>query len=146
MNIPDCVPDRLTDQDVPNVPSYQALNQMIKKAHSDENKRAWHAYIIYGDGEITSQKGNDLMWQRSEFTKEAPICDSQVFKMTETCGKSTYAIVSLGDGLKIRDLMKRLYFGSCETKEPNSIERMLGASVELVTTHSAEKVVEILSK
>ena len=121
-----------------------AVQDAVRAAHDAKHIQADHAHVLYGDGTLTSQKGGDLMWSRTEFTHRAAIANKPFLAMPAGSTASAHgghAIVQEEDGLRLRQLMKALY-GLAGVREVTDVERMLGLSVEDIANSITPKQVE----
>jgi plasmid maintenance system killer protein len=130
--------------------SIRGVERAIEKAHSEENAKAGRVYVIYSNGLITSQKGGELIWARTEFTAAVSVAnDRDIVEMpVKRFNKGgSYAIVTEKDAYLLRDAMAVLYFGAKRPREPTDLERMLGTNLELTAQFPDKKELsEFLSK
>lgn len=111
----------------------RSVEEAARAAHDPKTNEGWNAFVLYSNGAITSQKGGELLWARSEFTKMAPICRSNIIRLPCSHGPNdepkSFAYMTEENAVKIRSMMKSLY-GLGDAPEPDACGRMLGCTVE----------------
>lgn len=89
-----------------NIENFEAelasIHELIELAHNPELATEYGVHVtqIWADGEITSQKGGELLWRRSLF-RMIPGIDGLKLKMPRVHGVHTYAFVTKADAYEI---------------------------------------------
>jgi hypothetical protein len=97
-------------------PSLEALEdelqQLITKAHNPKlAEEDGHVTQVWNDGETTSQKSGELLWNRSLHTLQFPLNPPINIKMPivfSDKNQTSYAFVTSEDAYKIRQLMAKV--------------------------------------
>lgn len=90
------------------------IQEMVDAASNDElAKEEGHVYQLWQDGEITSQKAGELLWQRSLHQAESGLegvrIPGLVFPHKKQWGDNSYLFCTEADARKIRQAMVEVF-------------------------------------
>lgn len=87
--------------------SLEKINALVAQHHDETLLKENMVVMIWGDGEITTQKGGDLLWQRQLICLRPPLGEKLNIKMPVRFKHSSFAVVpSEAIAAEIRELMQ----------------------------------------
>jgi len=88
----------------------ESIEKLVTEKHNPSlSKNGQHVNLLFGDGNLVSTKGGDLLFERSMFTVGTSITKEEIISMPIALSvTTTYAIVTEEDGKLIRGQMLEL--------------------------------------